>query len=58
MDVMSGRMQIIHLHKLNIPHQSARPFARSRMIGRVVVVGFPPVHRHVSLPSLGVLGSI
>lgn len=35
-------MQVIHLHKLNIPHQSARSYARSRMIGRVVVVGFPP----------------
>lgn len=43
MHMMSGRMSIIRRTiRMNIPHQSARSIARSRMIGRVVVVDFPP----------------
>lgn len=30
--ILSGKMQNIHLHKLNIPHQPAHIFMRSRMV--------------------------
>ena len=30
--ILSGKMQNIHLHKLNIPHQPAHIYMRSRMV--------------------------